>query len=120
MPSVMVIRDGRTGIRCLACGRTSYDPGDVRRKYCAACHAFHNDRGPARAVSDEDVEICLAGTGVTSIRVGALELAGYVSECMLVGEVGETPVVRLTLRRDLRLRVSAQGCVIIEPGDSLP
>lgn len=34
--------DGRS-IRCLHCGRTSYNPSDVRERYCGFCHRFHED-----------------------------------------------------------------------------
>jgi len=40
--------DGRTsstpiGIRCLTCGRTSYNRNDVEQRYCGNCHRFHDD-----------------------------------------------------------------------------
>lgn len=38
---------GLTGIRCLVCGRTSWNPNDVRARYCGSCHAFH-PIGPTR------------------------------------------------------------------------
>ena len=30
-------------ITCPQCGRTSYNPNDIRAKYCGACHQFHAD-----------------------------------------------------------------------------
>jgi len=43
-------RDGQVsptpvGIRCLRCGRVSYNLNDVRERYCGACHRFHDDTG---------------------------------------------------------------------------
>lgn len=29
-------------ILCLQCGRTSYNKNDVERRYCGACHVFHD------------------------------------------------------------------------------
>lgn len=30
-------------IICPRCGRTSYHPGDVEKRYCGNCHQFHDD-----------------------------------------------------------------------------
>lgn len=30
-------------IQCLVCGRVSYNPNDIRDKYCGFCHRFHED-----------------------------------------------------------------------------
>lgn len=30
-------------IQCLRCGRISYNPNDIREKYCGFCHRFHDD-----------------------------------------------------------------------------
>jgi hypothetical protein len=30
-------------IVCPKCGRVSHNPNDVERRYCGACHAFHDD-----------------------------------------------------------------------------
>jgi hypothetical protein len=42
-----VIKDGRAhssvGIRCHACGTTSYHPVDVEQRYCGFCHRFHEE-----------------------------------------------------------------------------
>lgn len=32
-------------ITCPKCGRTSWNPNDVREGYCGACHAFTSKRG---------------------------------------------------------------------------
>lgn len=36
--------DGRLekGIKCLRCGRTSWNQNDVEKKYCGSCHQFHD------------------------------------------------------------------------------
>lgn len=34
--------EGRS-IRCLICGAISYNPNDVRERYCAFCHRFHDE-----------------------------------------------------------------------------
>ena len=36
--------DGRvwTGIKCLVCGRTSWNHNDVKNEYCGSCHQFHS------------------------------------------------------------------------------
>jgi hypothetical protein len=31
------------GIRCSRCGQTSWNPHDVRERYCGRCHVFHED-----------------------------------------------------------------------------
>lgn len=28
-------------IRCPKCGMVSYNPNDIRERYCGNCHAFH-------------------------------------------------------------------------------
>jgi hypothetical protein len=39
---VIALTDGHTlSITCLICGATSFNPSDVREKYCGACHVFH-------------------------------------------------------------------------------
>lgn len=30
-------------IKCLKCGKTSYNPNDVKYKYCGYCNEFHKD-----------------------------------------------------------------------------
>ena len=30
-------------ITCPRCGRTSYNPEDVKQRYCGACHMYHDD-----------------------------------------------------------------------------
>lgn len=35
-----IAADGKS-IRCLRCGRTSYNPDDVQYRYCGCCHRFH-------------------------------------------------------------------------------
>lgn len=30
-------------IACPKCGMVSFNPNDVRERYCGACHAFHDD-----------------------------------------------------------------------------
>lgn len=32
-----------TGIKCLVCKRTSWNPNDVKNKYCGGCHRYHDD-----------------------------------------------------------------------------
>jgi len=35
-----------SGIQCLTCGKTSWNPNDVANKYCGKCHRFHGDDSP--------------------------------------------------------------------------
>lgn len=38
---VLVHQDNHEpAIRCLACGATSYNPHDLRNRYCGRCHQF--------------------------------------------------------------------------------
>jgi ribosomal protein L37E len=32
---------GQESIRCRLCGRESFHPDDVKERYCAFCHVFH-------------------------------------------------------------------------------
>lgn len=32
-----------SSITCPVCHRTSYNPHDIRERYCGACHRFHDD-----------------------------------------------------------------------------
>ena len=34
---------GAPNIKCLRCGVRSYHPKDIRERYCAKCHAFHDE-----------------------------------------------------------------------------
>ena len=36
--------DGRLvkGIKCLVCGRTSWNQNDVKNEYCGGCHQYHD------------------------------------------------------------------------------
>ncbi len=45
------------GIKCLACGRISYNPYDIAERYCGHCHTFHDDNdGLARRVNPQHPE----------------------------------------------------------------
>ena len=33
------------GIKCLICGRTSWNKNDVEQRYCGNCHQFHDVMG---------------------------------------------------------------------------
>lgn len=36
------LADDEPSITCPQCGRTSYNPTDVKLRYCGACHKFHS------------------------------------------------------------------------------
>jgi len=40
---ILPVEGSHTGgaIKCLKCGMTSYNPNDVKHKYCGNCHEFH-------------------------------------------------------------------------------
>ncbi|MCG3177351.1 MAG: hypothetical protein MOGMAGMI_02325 [Candidatus Omnitrophica bacterium] len=42
--------DGGEYIRCHRCGRASYNPNDVKFKYCGFCHVYHEAQGPKTAI----------------------------------------------------------------------
>jgi hypothetical protein len=44
MTTHIILDDGRPrkAIRCLRCGSTSYQPVDVRERFCAWCCMFHD------------------------------------------------------------------------------
>jgi hypothetical protein len=35
------------GMRCFKCGRVTYDPNDLRNRYCPSCQVFHDDADAA-------------------------------------------------------------------------
>lgn len=39
----LVNNDTETGIKCLYCGLTSYNPTDIEQRFCANCKVWHND-----------------------------------------------------------------------------
>jgi hypothetical protein len=41
----MVARYSIPSITCPKCKRTSFNPGDIRYRYCGACHEYHDDMG---------------------------------------------------------------------------
>ena len=38
-----VISDDGEAIQCLICGSISYNPGDIKNRYCGHCHEFHDE-----------------------------------------------------------------------------
>lgn len=44
MKTYEILRDGKA-IKCLICGKISYNPNDVFWRYCAYCHTFHELAG---------------------------------------------------------------------------
>lgn len=38
------IAPDRTWITCARCGQTSYNPHDVKHRYCSHCKMFHDDQ----------------------------------------------------------------------------
>ena len=38
------IVEGGLAIRCLCCGMTSYNPNDIKFRYCGRCGIYHEDR----------------------------------------------------------------------------
>jgi hypothetical protein len=47
-PTCEIAEDG-TWIKCLVCGKTSYNQNDVIQKYCAVCHKFQDSTPNAKA-----------------------------------------------------------------------
>jgi hypothetical protein len=37
-----IVADGQA-IRCETCGHVSFNPNDIREKYCGFCHAYHDE-----------------------------------------------------------------------------
>jgi len=35
-------------VTCPVCGKTSFNPNDVRERYCGNCHMFHDDMWKCR------------------------------------------------------------------------
>lgn len=52
--SYTILHEGRA-ILCHQCGRTSWNPGDVRHLYCGFCHGFHEE-GDTRPPDPPDGE----------------------------------------------------------------
>lgn len=44
---------GETGIRCNTCGKTSWHPEDVQRRYCGYCHVWHELEALREELEDE-------------------------------------------------------------------
>jgi hypothetical protein len=47
-----ISKDGQS-ITCLICGMTSYNPNDVRERYCGNCHGFHDVKKGSCVALDE-------------------------------------------------------------------
>ena len=41
LPTYQIVHDGKA-IRCLMCGKVSYNKTDVRERYCGNCCQFHD------------------------------------------------------------------------------
>jgi hypothetical protein len=39
----LVLKGKDVGILCKLCQRISYNPNDVKNRYCGNCHRFHGD-----------------------------------------------------------------------------
>ena len=39
---IQKFRMAATGIKCLVCGRTSWNENDVKNRYCGNCHQYHD------------------------------------------------------------------------------
>lgn len=44
-----IARDGRS-ITCLTCRTLSFNPNDIRNRYCGFCHKYHEDPPPRLSV----------------------------------------------------------------------
>ena len=49
--------DGRS-IKCLDCGMTSFNPNDVRWRYCGNCHEFHEIKQMVEELEVEMTRLC--------------------------------------------------------------
>lgn len=45
-PLTFTIGPEANSITCLGCGLTSYNPNDVKIRWCGHCHVFHDDIFP--------------------------------------------------------------------------
>lgn len=52
IPTYQIVHDGKA-IRCLMCGKMSYNKKDVEKKYCGNCHQFHDQLGFERPCEKE-------------------------------------------------------------------
>lgn len=43
MTYVLGQHEGQPFIRCLRCGMRSFHPMDIKERYCARCHRYHDD-----------------------------------------------------------------------------
>lgn len=73
----MIHQEDSTGIRCPRCGRVSYNPNDVRERYCGHCHRYHDsmyfclDCGcPTRVAPDGAEVTCMICGGFRMIPEG--------------------------------------------------
>jgi hypothetical protein len=53
MPTFEILYNG-TAIKCLDCQRVSFNTQDVIRRYCGACHKFHEAPWRELRTRDED------------------------------------------------------------------
>jgi len=93
-------------IRCLNCNRVSYNPNDIRERYCGYCYVFHEERQQqeqfARVVAmlGKLVTFAHQPPGVAPARVlscdryGMVELEGwpgrYAAYLLMASECVET------------------------------
>ena len=40
---IVLFTNGNVGIHCFRCGNVSFNPKDVREKYCGFCCKFHDE-----------------------------------------------------------------------------
>ena len=49
---IEVDESGALCIECLRCGLRSYNPNDIKFRYCCRCHVFHDDQQMLELTAD--------------------------------------------------------------------
>lgn len=66
-PTYAISADG-SAILCRRCHTTSYNPNDIRERYCARCKLFHED---AQAAASPEIARTPAAAAIASNDEGA-------------------------------------------------
>lgn len=56
MSYILGNNNGQPSITCTDCGMTSYNPNDIKHKYCGNCHKWHDDTTERQQGLEETIE----------------------------------------------------------------
>ncbi len=97
-------------IRCLHCGRASFNRNDIEHRYCGNCHVFHDPLGATTEIVASECPACGATHTAATSAIGDTEApkANDLSVCIKCGNWN-------VFDDDLRLRAITESEIAALP-----